>query len=155
MTWFIIISLLLIGLILLVVEVVFIPGTTVVGILGVIFSIVGVVISYESFGSDVGFYVLLATLLTTGIGLFFSFRSGAWNRFSNHSSINSKVNEGALVHLKVGDLGETVSALRPFGKAIFGETVVEVRSMGKFMEPKTQVKIIQIESTTIFVDKLT
>jgi membrane-bound ClpP family serine protease len=152
MAWFIIISLLLIGLVLLIIEVVFVPGTTVIGILGVIFSIVGVVMTYENFGSTVGFYVLLSTLVVTLVGLFISFKSGVWSKFSNKSSINSRVNEGILAHLKVGDLGVTLSALRPFGKAEFGTTVAEVRSIGSFVEPRSKVKIIQIEGNQIIVD---
>ncbi len=66
--WIIIISLLAIGLGLIIVELVFIPGTTVVGLLGLIFSIVGIVISYSHFGNDIGFYILLGTLITTLVG---------------------------------------------------------------------------------------
>src|SRR5687768_11921605 len=94
--WIIIIALLTIGIGLIIVELVFIPGTTVVGLLGLIFSIVGIVISYNYFGNDVGFYILIGTLVTTLIALFYSFRSGAWTRFSLKSSMDSKVNEGML-----------------------------------------------------------
>jgi membrane-bound ClpP family serine protease len=152
MTWFIILALLIIGLVLLIIEVVFIPGTTVVGILGIVFSIVGVVVSYQNFGSTVGFYVLLTTLITTAVSLYFSFKSSSWGAFALKSSLTSKVNEGLNADLKVGDLGETLSALRPFGKAQFGELIVEVRSIGSYAEPKSKVKIIQIEGTQIIVD---
>jgi membrane-bound ClpP family serine protease len=152
MIWFIIIALLLIGLVLLVVEVVFIPGTTVVGILGIVFSIIGVVLSYNHFGNGVGFYILLTTLGGTLVALFFSFRAGAWNKFSLKSSIKGKVNEGTQSHLRVGDVGETVSALRPSGKAVFGESIFEVRSTGSYAEPKSKVRIIQIESNQIVVE---
>ena len=74
MVWLIILSFLVVGLVLLIVEVVFIPGTTVVGILGVICSIVGVMMTYSHFGNTVGFYVLLSTLVTTGVALFYSFK---------------------------------------------------------------------------------
>jgi membrane-bound ClpP family serine protease len=155
MIWFIIISLIIIGLILLIVEVVFIPGTTIVGILGGAFAVIGVVITYQNIGSTAGFYVLLVTLVATALALYFSFRSGAWNAFSLKSAIQSKVNEGATSHLKVGDEGETISALRPFGKAEFGNLVVEVRSLGTYTEPKSRVKIIQIDSSQIIVDIIT
>src|SRR5687768_1959980 len=103
--WIVIISLLLIGLVLLVVEVVFIPGTTVVGLLGVGFSVVGVIAGYKQFGETTGFYILMSTLVITAIGLFFSFRSGMWNKFSLASTITSKVNEGKNAALTVGDIG--------------------------------------------------
>src|SRR6187549_3048069 len=103
--WIIIISLLAIGLSLIIVELVFIPGTTVVGLLGLIFTVVGIVVSYRHFGNDTGFYILMGTAAITLAALFLSFRSGAWNRFSLKSSIDSRVNEDMLKVLHIGDEG--------------------------------------------------
>jgi membrane-bound ClpP family serine protease len=150
--WIVIISLLLIGLILLIVEVVFIPGTTVVGLLGVAFSIIGVVAGYNQFGQTVGFYLLMSTLVITAIALFFSFRSGMWQMFSLQSTITSKVNEGKHASLTVGDTGITTSTLKPSGKAEFKNEVFEVRSTGNYVEPQTKVKIVSIDIQQIIVE---
>lgn len=153
--WVIIISLLIIGLGLIIVELIFIPGTTVVGILGLIFTIVGIVISYRHFGNDIGFYILIGTSVSTLAALFFSFRSGAWSRFSLKSSIDSKVNENMLKTLNIGDIGTTRSALRPMGTAEFGNKNYEVRTSGSFLDSGTPVKIVQIQSNQIiFVEPL-
>lgn len=152
--WIIIISLLLIGLALLVVEIIFIPGATVVGLLGVAFSIAGVVVGYREFGNETGFYILMTTLVVTGAALYYSFRSGAWRKFSLRSSIDSKVNEGLTESLAIGDIGITVSSLRPSGKANFHDKVFEVRTQGNYVEPGTKVKIIQIQSQQILVEPL-
>jgi membrane-bound ClpP family serine protease len=144
--WVIIIALLAIGLGLIIIELVFIPGTTVVGLLGLIFTIVGIVISYRHFGSDVGLYILLGTSAAVSAGLYFSFRSGAWSRFSHKSAINSKVN--------VGDEGTARSALRPIGTAEFGNQNFEVRTTGTFLDSGTRVKIVQIQSNQIIVEPL-
>src|SRR5215216_445101 len=105
--WILIIALLSIGLLLVIVELVFIPGTTVVGLLGLIFTIIGIVISYNHLGKDVGFYVLMGTLVTALAALFYSFRSGAWKKFALKSSIDSKVNEGLTDNIQIGDEGRT------------------------------------------------
>ena len=152
--WIIIISLLTIGLGLIIVELVFIPGTTVVGLLGVIFTVVGIVVSYRHFGNDVGFYILVGTGVSTLLALFFSFRSGAWNRFSLKSSIDSKVNEDMLKVLNVGDEGTARSALRPGGTAEFANQNYEVRTTGSFVDSNTRVRIIQIQSNQIIVEPL-
>ncbi|HEY3403019.1 MAG TPA: NfeD family protein [Ohtaekwangia sp.] len=152
--WIVILSLLVIGLALILVELVFIPGTTLVGLLGLIFTIVGVVISYDHFGSDIGFYFLMGTLITTLIGLFYSFRTGAWSKFSLKTSIDSRVNEGATQQLKVGDEGRTVSTLRPMGKAEFNEQTFEVKTLGGYVEQGQKVKIIQIQYNQIVVEPL-
>jgi membrane-bound ClpP family serine protease len=152
LTWIIIISLLLIGLTLLIVELIFIPGTTVVGVLGLIFAVVGVVISYAQFGNDVGLYVLIATLTITAVAVFFSFRSGVWSKFSLKSSIKSRVNEESTHALQPGDTGITRSALRPMGTAEFNNQLVEVRTLGQFVENGKTVKIISVEANRIVVE---
>ena len=150
--WIIIIALLLIGLTLILVELIFIPGTTVVGLLGVVFAIVGIVVSYQHFGSTVGLYVLIGMSTVTLAGLFYSFRSGVWSRFSLKSSIGSKVNEGTLSSIHVGDEGITLSSLRPVGKAEFHETAFEVKTSGGYLTSGQRVRITQIASHQIVVE---
>lgn len=153
--WIIIVALLLIGLTLILVELVFIPGTTVVGLLGLIFAIVGVGVSYQHFGNTVGLYVLIGMSAVTLGGLFYSFRSGAWSRFSLKSAIDSRVNEGLLSALHIGDEGITLSSLRPMGKAEFHEKAFEVRTSGGYVNSGERVRITRIQSHQIVVEPLT
>jgi membrane-bound ClpP family serine protease len=150
--WIIILSLLLIGLALIVIELVFIPGTTVVGLLGFIFAGAGVMIGYQHFGSDTGLYILIGTLVATLAALFYSFRSGAWSRFSNKSSNDGKVNEGITGGLSIGDEGVTLSTLRPIGKAEFNSKTFEVKTQGQYVETGQHVRIIQIRLNDIVVE---
>jgi membrane-bound ClpP family serine protease len=150
--WIIILSLLLIGLALIVIELIFIPGTTVVGLLGFIFAGAGVVIGYQHFGSDTGLYILIGTLVATLGALFYSFRSGAWSRFSNKSSNDGKVNEGITGGLSIGDEGVTLSTLRPIGKAEFNSKTFEVKTQGQYVETGQHVRIIQIRLNDIVVE---
>ena len=152
--WIIILALLFIGLALLIVEIVFIPGTTVVGLLGFFFAIAGIVISYQHFGSEIGFYILLGMSATTLLALIYSFRSGAWNKFSLKTSIDSKVNEGMVSALHVGDEGNAVSTLRPIGKAEFHNRTFEVKTLGDYVENGKRVKITNIQSNQIIVEPI-
>jgi membrane-bound ClpP family serine protease len=152
--WIIILSLIIIGLVLIIVEVIFIPGTTVVGVLGLIFAGIGVLVSYRHFGDDIGFYVLLGTLSTTAVALFFSFRSGAWRRYSLKSSINSRVNEGLTDTVNVGDEGVTVSTLRPVGKAEINGQIFEVRTNGDYVKAQQPIRVVYIELHQIFVQEI-
>lgn len=152
--WIIIVALLLIGLALIIAELVFIPGTTVVGILGFVFSAAGIIICYKHFGSNVGFYILLSMSAITLVTLFYSFRSGSWSRFSLKSSISSKVNEGMLDALSIGDEGRTISTLRPIGKAEFNNKQFEVKTGGDYVDTDTPVKITLIHSNQIIVEPI-
>jgi membrane-bound ClpP family serine protease len=145
-------ALILAGLALLIVEVVFIPGTTVVGLLGVVFMVVGVIFSYSHFGSEVGFYILLSTLGTVAVALYWSFRKGAWKKFSLNSSIDSKFNEGLATELTRGTEGVTVSVLRPIGTAEFNGKIMEVKTNGDYVAAGTKVRIVHVQLNDIIVE---
>ncbi len=149
--WIFIIALLLIGLALIVVEVVFVPGTTFVGIIGVIFLGAAIMSSYRNYGDDVGFYVLLGTSAVTALALFFSFRSQAWSRFANKSSMNGKVNEGLTSSLALGDEGIATSTLKPMGKVQFRGKEYEAKSLGDYVDVGTKVIIVHLQENQIIV----
>lgn len=152
--WILIVALLLIGLALVIVEVVFVPGTTLVGIMGVIFLGAAVMSTYRNYGTDVGFYVLLGIATVTAVALFFSFRSQAWSKFANKSSIKSKVNEGLTSSLTLGDEGVAVSTLKPMGKVRFHRGEYEVKSLGDYVDVGTRVRIVHIQENQIIVKPL-
>lgn len=152
--WIIISALLVIGLSLIIIELIFIPGTTVVGLLGVVFSVVGIVICYRHFGQEIGFYFLLGVLSATLFTLVYSFRAGTWSKFSLKSSIESKVNEGMAASLNVGDEGKSISTLRPIGKAEFHNKQFEVKTTGDYVENGKVIRIKEIQSNQIIVEPI-
>ena len=152
--WTLIISLLVVGLALLVIEIVFVPGTTLVGIIGVIFAGSGVLITFREYGNETGVYMLAGSSAIAAAALYLSFRSNAWKRFSNNSAIRSRVNEGMTSTLRLGDEGVAVSTLKPIGKAQFGRAQFEVRTLGDYVDVGTSVKIVHIESNQIIVKPL-
>jgi membrane-bound ClpP family serine protease len=152
MEWLTVISLIAVGIILVVVEIIFVPGTTVVGLLGGLLAVVGVVLSFSYFGNQTGWYVLAATSVLSGGLLYWSLRSRAWERFSLKTTIDGRVNEIDLNFLKTGDEGSAVSALRPMGKAEIGGKLFEVTSLGIYIETGTRIRIVRVSSNQIVVE---
>lgn len=150
--WLTVILLVIFGIILIVLELVFIPGTTFVGLLGLGLSITGIVLSFDYFGTEVGWIVLLITSFVSITSLIYSLRSGVWERFANKSAILSKFNEAFKPDLKEGDVGVTISALRPIGKAEFNDKVFEVKTNGDYLEAGNKVKVIHIDDNRIIVE---
>jgi membrane-bound ClpP family serine protease len=146
--------LILAGLGLIIIEVVFIPGTTVIGLVGAIMAIAGIIFGYSAFGNTVGFYIMLSTLAALALLLYFSFRSGAWKKFANKSAINSKFNEGLNESFSVGQEGVCVSALRPMGKAEFNHRTIEVSSLGNYLDAGTPVRIKEVTPSGIIVEQI-
>lgn len=147
-----VIALILIGLILIVIEVIFIPGTTLVGLAGFIFLIVGVGLSFKYFGTDRGWLTLGGSAVAAGGILYVAFRTDAWSRFSLRSSLQGKVNDGQHDALAVGMTGQTTSALRPMGNAEIEGRLYEVRTTGEYVENGQPVRIIRISENKIVVE---
>ncbi len=149
-----VISLLVFGLILVVAEIIFVPGTTLVGVLGFCFLMVGVGLSFKYFGSEIGWITLGSTSVACGGLLYFSFTTNAWKRFSLKSSSSSKLNEGELDQLRVGMEGQAISALRPVGKAELNNQTVEVKTNGDYVDSGSRIRIIKVLSNQIIVEPL-
>ena len=140
------------GIALIILEVIFVPGTTFVGIGGVLCCAYGVYLSFESYGNSGGF-LTLALSATIGFGaLVYSFKTRSWDRFSLKGTMTGAVNENQLSHLSVGDIGESISALKPIGKALFEEKEYEVTSLGGWISENQKIKIIKIEHNKVFVE---
>lgn len=152
--WITVISLILFGLFLIIAEIIFVPGTTLVGILGFIFLLLGVGLSFSYFGSETGWTTVGVSAVASGLILYYSFKANIWGRFSLKSSIQSKVNEGDLDSLAVGTEGIAVSALRPVGKATLGEKMYEVKTLGEYLDSGSRVRVIKIIMNQIIVEPI-
>jgi len=152
--WLAVIVLVLFGLGFIIAEIIFVPGTTLLGLLGIVFTIAGIVISYLSFGAGIGTLVLTISIVVGTSVLIYSFKSGVWERFALKTSIKSKFNEGNLNEIQVGEEGITISALRPVGKADFRDKVFEVTTLGNFLASGTKVRIVSIKNNKIFIEPI-
>lgn len=152
--WVIVLSLIAFGLALIVAEIIFVPGTTLVGFLGFAFLILGTGLSFRYFGSSIGWITVGCTAVSSGVILYYSFSTNVWRKFSLKTSSNSKVNEGELDQLTVGIEGQTTSTLRPVGKAEINNRTYEVKTSGEYMESGKRIRVIKILSNQIFVEPL-
>jgi membrane-bound ClpP family serine protease len=153
--WITVISFVLFGLALIVAEIIFVPGTTLVGVLGFVFLIIGIGFSFHYFGSEIGWTTTGGAAVASGLVLYYSFKSNVWGRFALKSSIQSKVNEGELEGLAPGQEGVALSALRPVGKAEMRGKTYEVKTLGGYVTSGTKIKIIQVLSNQIIVEPTT
>jgi membrane-bound ClpP family serine protease len=150
--WTIVIALVLVGLLLVIIEVIFIPGTTFVGVAGFVCMIVGVILSFRYFGSETGWITLGGSTAASGVLLYVAFKTNVWKRFALGTSIDSRVNEIEELKFPIGKEGVAVSALRPIGKGEFGAETIEVRSSGEYVEAGSRIKVIRIVNNQIIVE---
>ena len=149
MNWLVIIFLILIGVVALVLELFALPGA-VVGIIGSLFILAGIIISYVKYGLLAGNLTLLITGVFIVISVVLFLRSKTWKKMTLTTQIDSKVNV-LPSELKVGMEGVTISRLAPGGKALFGDQEVEVFSHLGFIDQNQEIVIFQIDENKIIV----
>ena len=152
MSWFWIIVMVVVGLILVALEIVALPGL-VAGLLGLAMVVVGVWQTYAAHGSTAGNIMLISSMATGIAILAFFMRSGTWHPFSLREEIDGRANVVDGNKIKVGSKGQTLSRLAPAGKALIDGEIVEVHSEGEFIDEGTEIEVTDIEGYKIIVRK--
>ena len=154
MVWFILISLLILGIILVVVEVLFVPGTTIIGLLGIGVTAVGIYFAFRTFEPNTALIILGMTVIINLLVIIYGFRSGAWNKFSLKDTHTGGSYDDRLLGLEVGQKGRTISDFKPYGKVEIADKIYEAKSESGFLSPGTDVFIEKLENNRIIINKL-
>lgn len=142
----------LVGIALVVLEIVALPGA-ICGIFGGLMMALGIWQSYAHYGNTVGIIFLLVSIFATVILLILMMKTGTWKRFSLNESSDGKTNQVESSGIAVGSRGTSISRLAPAGKAQFGDQLVEVHSEGEFIDESSPLEVIAIEGYKIIVRK--
>ncbi len=145
------ILLILLGIVLMILDFLVIPGG-VVAIIGVLCMIGGVVTAFVQFGATVGFLTLVLTAILTIVFFCLMMRSKTWRRLQLKTKIDSKMNEVDESRLTVGTEGVAISRLAPTGTGLFGDMEVEVVSLQGFIDENTPIVIHKIEGSKVIVE---
>lgn len=147
-------GIILLGLLIVIIEIFFLPGTTVFGIVGGIIVVAGVYLGFAEYGMKTGSIILGGTLVATCILLYAGFKTYSSGKIALKEVSEGKapISEAALAG--IGDEGVTISYLRPEGKALINGNRVEVFSLGEYIESNKKVKVVKIAENKIFVKQL-
>ncbi|TGE15668.1 hypothetical protein E5J99_11830 [Hymenobacter elongatus] len=154
MDWITIALLLLFGLLFLVAEVLFIPGTTLVGLVGFALLAVGIWFGYRDLGSSGGHVTLVTAVVLASIVIYIGLRPKNLHKFALTDVNNTSVRDVRRSDILPGSHGRTLSALRPAGTALFEDDRREVVTRGEFLAAGTAVRVLGIEQNRIVVEQV-
>jgi membrane-bound ClpP family serine protease len=144
-----IIIILILGVVLLALEIVALPGG-VAGFFGVGLIGVGVWQSYGRFGNSVGTIILVCAIALCVLMLILFMKAKTWKRFSLEEEVDSKVNQLEAT-VKAGARGVTISRLAPTGKALIDGEQMEVHAVNKYIDPDRPIEVVGTEGYRIDV----
>jgi membrane-bound ClpP family serine protease len=147
----VVIGLLVLGVLLLLLEIIFVTGTTIVGIGGFILLAIGIYLAYSFVGSVAGHLSLASSVAIIFLSLIVLLKGQTWKRVALDDKLEGKSAESMQDLVKVGDRGKTISRLNPVGKALFDERIVEVVTSGDFVDEDQLVEVTKVEQNKIRV----
>ena len=147
---------LLAGIGLLVVEL-FAPGFGLPGISGLILTVIGVVITWNTYGAVAGLAATLIALALAGIVISISLKSAANGKLSRSALILNEVTppvDHEESDALMGKTGKTVTVLNPVGFAEFDGVRLNVVSEGSYLDKDKPVQVTKVEGNKIIVKEI-
>lgn len=147
----IILILMALAILLVVVEIFFLPGLTFAGILSAIFYGGALYYAFSHAGVTVGVVTLLGGVLLTIAAIWYFMRSRTLDKMSLKADIAGTAPTRVDSSIRVGAEGLTLSRLNPMGTVLIDGVTVEARSTGDYIDESTRVRVVKIEPTAVVV----
>ncbi|MCC8035638.1 MAG: NfeD family protein [Rikenellaceae bacterium] len=149
--WYIII-LIIVGVLLLVAELVLLPGLSIAGICALISFLGAVYIAFTSYGPTGGAIAIAAVLCLSLIATFFSLRAKTWRRLALDNQVKGTSQPLPQEKISEGASGRTITRLAPLGNIDIDGQTYEARSVGDlYVNPNTEVEVVGFENFTVLV----
>ncbi len=151
--WFLVLTLIIVGFILLLIELFIIPGFGIVGISGLTFLGVASYIAYTKLSPLAGILISAGSLIIIFIALKLFPKTAIWKKLRLDKT---ETKEGgfspadSLEHL-VNKEGIALTPLRPSGSAKIEGKRFDVTTEGIFLENNTKIKVVKVEGNKIVV----
>lgn len=149
-----IIALVISALLLLLVELFVIPGSSLAAILSAICLTWAVAYAFINISALAGIITLIIALILGSCVLITFMRSKTLDKVALTEEVSSTVDRSVAAQVQVGDKGYAVTRLALIGNAEINGHVVEVRSADGFLNEKTPVIVTCITDNEIIVQKI-
>lgn len=147
----VVLAVIVLGVILILLEILVIPGITVAGIAGSIFAFGGVVAAFYYHGTMVGLFCLAVSVIVIAISWWILLKTGSSSWMSLSKTVEGRSSESMKEQFVTGDVGTTVTRLNPIGTAEINGNLVEVTSFSGFIDEGEKVKVIEVKTNAIIV----
>jgi len=149
-----IIALVISALLLLLVELFVIPGSSLAAILSAICLTWAVAYAFINISALAGIITLIIALILGSCVLITFMRSKTLDKVALTEEVSSTVDRSVAAQVQVGDKGYAVTRLALIGNAEINGHVVEVRSADGFLNEKTPLVVTCVTDNEIIVQKI-
>lgn len=149
-----IIALVISALLLLLVELFVIPGSSLAALLSAICLAWAVAYAFINISAIAGIITLIIALILGSCVLIVFMRSKALDKVALTEEVASTVDRSAAAQVQVGEKGYAVTRLALIGNAEINGHIVEVRSADGFLNEKTPIVVVRVTDNEIIVQEI-
>ena len=149
-----IIALVISALLLLLVELFVIPGSSLAAMLSAICLVWAVAYAFINISAWAGIITLIIALILGSCVLIAFMRSKTLDKVALTEEVASTLDRSVAAQVQVGDKGYAVTRLALIGNAEINGHIVEVRSADGFLNEKTPVVVTRVTDNEIIVQEI-
>lgn len=143
----------LLATVLLVVEILFVPGVGFAGILGLLSMVGSVFYAFFIIGNVAGWVTLAIASVICVVLLLWALYGNSLDRVALKENIDSKVDAVDVAKFAVGDCGVARTRLALMGEADINGVIVEVKSEDGLIDEGEKVEVSRLSGDSVFVKR--
>ncbi len=152
MSIFIVVLLIVVGICLVLLEILVLPGF-IVGVAGALMMVAGVGGTYLYYGFMWGNVVLLITVAGSLIAVYFALNSKTWRKLSLQTEIDGRVNNPDVSRVTPGDKGVTITRLAPMGRVRIDTLELEAKSEENLIDAGVPIEVVSVGVSNVVVKR--
>lgn len=154
MTAVIILFLIILGIILLLLELVVIPGITIAGIGGVLVLGASIYLAFAEYGLWAGFITTAFILIAAPVLIVKILKGKAGKRIALQTEITGTVDKIDASLIRIGDEGISIGRLAPTGKVRINGQTMEGKALTGFIDQQAAIRVVEVLKTQVIVEPI-
>ena len=148
-----VITFVVLGIAFFILEIFFLPGVSIGGIVGTIFTGAGIWYAFAKLGATAGWFVVAFSAIALVIAVVYFIKGKPLERMALNTELQPN-NPYDMSKVAVGDEGLTISRLAPMGKVLVNGEEYEAKYRNGFLDRDVRVEVVEIDGNVLVVEKV-
>jgi membrane-bound ClpP family serine protease len=140
------------GIAFFILEIFFLPGVSIGGIVGTIFTVAGIWYAFVKLGVTAGWIVVIVSVVSLVIAIVYFIKGKPLERMALGAELEYD-NPYDMSKVAVGDAGSTISRLAPMGKVLVNGEEYEAKFRNGFLDRGVDVVVVEIDGNILVVER--
>ena len=145
-----VITFVVLGIAFFILEIFFLPGVSIGGIVGTLFTGAGIWYAFAKLGAMAGWIVVAVSVVALLLAIVYFIKGKPLDKMALDKELESD-NLYDMSKVAVGDKGVTISRLAPMGKVLVNGEEYEAKFREGFLDRGVEIEVVEIEGNVLVV----